>query len=135
MSEQAGSASAPRGACVLVVDDDRELRETLCDLLEAEGFTTATATNGAEALAYLRSAAAPRLILLDLSMPVMDGVTFREEQRRDPAIAAIPVIVFSAAASVADRVRDLEVHGVLKKPVKLSQLINVVSQYCERATG
>src|SRR5690606_32095531 len=101
--------------CVLVVDDDRELRETVRDILEGEGFTTATAADGEEALAYLRAAAAPDLILLDLSMPIMDGVTFREEQRKDPSLATIPVVVFSAAASVADRVRDLEVDGVLKK--------------------
>lgn len=127
---RAAAAAAP---CVLVVDDDRELRETVRDILDGEGYPTATAANGEEALAYLRAAAPPRLILLDLSMPVMDGVTFREEQRKDPAIAAIPVVVFSAAAQVADRVRHLAVDGVLKKPIKLEHLLGVVARYCGRA--
>lgn len=124
------AATGSPARCVLVVDDDRELRETVRDILEGEGFTTATAADGEEALAYLRAAAAPDLILLDLSMPIMDGVTFREEQRKDPSLATIPVVVFSAAASVADRVRDLEVDGVLKKPIKLDQLIGTVVRFC-----
>ena len=131
MSMHAPSPGAHAPASVLVVDDDDELRETVRALLEYEGFATAGASNGEEALAYLRASPAPALILLDLSMPIMDGITFREEQRADPVIAAIPVVVCSAAASIADKVRDLDVDGVLKKPVKLAQLIGCVARYCE----
>ena len=117
-------------ASVLVVDDDDDLRETICDVLSDEGIEFASAANGEEALAYLRSAPLPSMILLDLSMPVMDGVTFREIQRADPALAGIPVVVFSAAASVAEKVRDLGVDMVLKKPLKLDQLLAIVENYC-----
>lgn len=119
-------------ASILVVDDDRELRETVHEVLEFEGFAVATATNGAEALAYLRSTApSPRVILLDLSMPVMDGVTFREEQCKDPALAAIPVIVFSAAGSLIEKVRAMRVDAVLKKPLRLDQLLDAVGKFCQ----
>ena len=115
---------------VLVVDDDHELRETVHTVLEDEGFAVATATNGEEALAYLRSSPTPHVILLDLSMPVMDGITFREEQQKDPSIASIPVVVFSASSSVAEKVRHLNVNAVLRKPVKIDQLVGAVRQFC-----
>ena len=117
-------------ACVLVVDDDDDLRETICDVLADEGIEFASAANGAEALAYLRAGRLPAMILLDLSMPVMDGVEFREIQRADPTLAQIPVVVFSAAASLAEKVRDLGVETVLKKPLKLDQLLAVVTKHC-----
>jgi CheY-like chemotaxis protein len=116
--------------CVLVVDDDDDLRETICDVLADEGILFASAANGEEALAYLRSSPSPSMILLDLTMPVMDGITFREIQRADPVLAGIPVVVFSAAASVAEKVRELGVDLVLKKPLKLDQLLAVVARYC-----
>lgn len=123
------------GACVLVVDDDCDVRETVCEILGAEGFPVVAATNGKEALAYLRSmpALAPSLILLDLSMPVMDGVAFRRAQREDPSLAGIPVIVCSAEPRLPERVRGLEVDGVLQKPVRLAHLLEAVSRYCARA--
>ena len=119
---------------VLVVDDDRELRETVCALLDYEGFTTAAARNGEEALEYLHTSSAPRVILLDLSMPVMDGVEFRERQCAEPEIAGIPVIAFSAAASLPDKLRNLEVDAILKKPVKLAQLLTTIARFCTPAT-
>jgi CheY-like chemotaxis protein len=116
---------------VLVVDDDHDLRETVRDVLELDGLRIATASNGEEALAYLRSdAPAPHMILLDLSMPVMDGATFRHEQRADPVLSSIPVVAFSAAASLADKVRDLEFAAVLKKPLQIQTLIATVRQFC-----
>ena len=68
-----------------------------------EGYDVATASNGREALVYLKSHSAPRLILLDVMMPVMDGYEFRVEQQRDPAIADIPVVVLTAG-SMGERV-------------------------------
>jgi CheY-like chemotaxis protein len=115
---------------VLVVDDDHDLRETVRDVLELDGRQVATASNGEEALAYLRAGPAPRMILLDLSMPVMDGATFRLEQRADPVLSSIPVVVFSAAASLADKVRDLDFDGVLKKPLEIETLLATVRRFC-----
>jgi two-component system chemotaxis response regulator CheY len=115
---------------VLVVDDDDDLRETIRDVLHDEGYTTAGAANGAEALGYLGTSPRPSLILLDLSMPVMDGIAFLEVRKADPRLAAISVIVFSAAASVADKVRDFDVDGALAKPIKLAQLLRLIERHC-----
>ncbi len=123
----AGPATCP----VLVVDDDPDLRETLRDALEDGGFAVATACDGQEALDFLRSTPTPPcMVLLDLSMPVMDGATFRAEQRRDPALSSIPIVVFSAAGSLAEKVKHLDVADVLQKPLRLQQLLQTVRRYC-----
>ena len=118
-------------AVLLVVDDDYDIRDTLRDILSDEGVTTAFAGDGIEALAYLRAHAHPRLILLDLMMPRCDGPTFRAEQRKDPALADIPVVVLSADSKIVDKSRALDAAGYLKKPVDLERLTNVVAKYCK----
>lgn len=75
-----------RGVCVLVVDDDPDIRDTLVEALEEEGYSVAAAANGSEALETLRRIA-PRLILLDLFMPIMGGQQFRARQLEDGALA------------------------------------------------
>jgi CheY-like chemotaxis protein len=115
---------------VLVVDDDEAIRETIQEVLQEQGFSVATARNGAEALAWLRASSAPALILLDLSMPMMDGQTFRQEQRKDPLLAPIPVIAISAAAGLAEKVRPMQIDGYLRKPMALDDLISTVERYC-----
>src|SRR5688572_11356455 len=72
---------------VLVVEDDREQRETLCAMLDLEGFRHAEAANGREALDYLEGFPAPCLVLLDLDMPVMNGWDFRARQLADERLA------------------------------------------------
>src|SRR5205085_12014163 len=85
------------GRRVLVVEDDHDVREALVEALEASDYHPMAAANGSEALQRLRSGSEPPcVILLDVMMPVMDGREFREEQRRDPALAEIPVVVLSA---------------------------------------
>ena len=82
---------------VLLVEDDIDVREAVADTLDEAGYRVSPARNGQEALDMLRSGAVqPRVILLDLMMPVMDGWQFREEQLRDPALASIPVVALSA---------------------------------------
>jgi len=82
---------------ILVVDDDRDIRDSLVEVLGEHGYPVIGAGNGVEALEILRtSAPPPSLILLDLMMPVMDGREFRERQLENPALADIPVIVISA---------------------------------------
>jgi CheY-like chemotaxis protein len=114
---------------VLIVDDDRDIRETLEEILAYEGYTVATARNGADALQKAR-ALRPELILLDLFMPVMDGAEFRRQQRDDPDIGAIPVVVVSAAAGLEERVQALEVAEHLEKPLQIERLFQVVARYC-----
>jgi CheY-like chemotaxis protein len=62
---------------------------------------------------------------------VMDGIAFLEVRKTDPKLAAVSVIVFSAAASVADKVRDFDVDGALSKPVRLVQLLRLIGRYCD----
>jgi CheY-like chemotaxis protein len=69
------------------------------------------------------------VILLDLRMPVMDGWTFRREQRRDPGIADIPVVVLSGAE--AEQVSDLDAAAAFYKPVSFTEIIAVVRRLCE----
>jgi CheY-like chemotaxis protein len=122
----------PGANAVLVVDDDQDIRETMQEVLQDDGFSVATARNGEKALTWLRASPAPALILLDLSMPVMNGEAFRQEQRNDPLLALIPVIVLSAAAGLADKVRRMQIDGCLRKPVDLNLLLLTVGRYCAR---
>lgn len=120
----------PMGKTVLVVDDDQAIRETIQEVLQEQGFSVATVRNGQEALAWLRASSAPALILLDLSMPMMDGQTFRKEQEKDPLLALIPVIAISAAAGLAEKVQPMHIDGYLRKPMALDDLISTVGRYC-----
>jgi CheY-like chemotaxis protein len=116
---------------VMVVEDDFSVRETLQELLEEEGFRVTPASNGREALDRLRGVVrGPRLILLDLRMPVMDGWQFRAEMRADPLLSGIPVVVMSADTALDQKCRDLSVAGVLPKPVELDRLLETVHRFC-----
>jgi CheY-like chemotaxis protein len=114
---------------VLVVDDDRDIRDSLIETLEDYGYQASGAANGAEALAMLRTSPRPCLILLDLMMPVMDGRGFREEQLKNPAWADIPVVVISAYGNVEAQAQELAT-AFVRKPVSTRPLIDVVRRYC-----
>lgn len=122
---------------VLVVDDDGPIRECVSEVLEDEGIVVGQAANGGEALRRLRAShELPALILLDLMMPIMDGFQFRIEQAQDPALAQIPVIVLSADSNVTSKAAALRVAGVIRKPVRLDDLLKAVRRYCApKGTG
>jgi CheY-like chemotaxis protein len=124
-----GASDCPRA--VLVVDDDASIRETLADLLGDEGYQVTTATNGAEALTLLRPPAElrPCVILLDLMMPIMSGQEFYAEQQRDPALAAIPIVVISADRNAALKAPAFG-GEYLCKPVRLETVLGVLSRHC-----
>jgi CheY-like chemotaxis protein len=111
-NSRSGSAVANVGGgtawktTVLVVEDDAAIREVLAEGLEEAGYRVTTAENGQKALADLRAAPTPDVIVLDLMMPVMDGWEFRVEQKKDPRLAPIPVVVLSANASTKARAID-----------------------------
>jgi CheY-like chemotaxis protein len=114
---------------ILVVDDDFALREAICAALEGEGFSVVSAGNGREALEILRHEDHPCLVLLDLMMPVMNGWEFRAEQRQDPKLASIPVVVLSAFSRATDEeLRDVK--RFLRKPVSLTELLEAIRPYC-----
>ncbi len=117
---------------VLVVDDDRSIREAMGELLVDEGYTVGHAGNGQEAIEYLRRRpTAPCLILLDLNMPVMTGWEFRRIQQQDPQLANIPIVVFSADRSVSHGIASLDAAAYLEKPVDIDLLLDTVSSLCQ----
>lgn len=124
-------AHVRRCSPVLVVDDDFDVRDAIADVLEMEGIPVAFAADGLEALEWLRLNPAPCLILLDWMMPRCDGATFRTQQLLDPLLARIPVILLTADAHVDDKIRALDVHAFLRKPVDLDRLSNVIRGFCD----
>jgi len=102
----------------------------MAQLLSLEGFRAASVANGREALDYLQDAETPRLILLDLMMPVMDGWEFRRLQQADPALRSVPVIVLSALDQA--RATGLDATAFLKKPLDFDRLLALVRTYCPR---
>lgn len=119
--------SSPPNKTILVVDDDIDLRETLGEVLVDEGYRVELAGNGLEALESLRGGLSPSLILLDLMMPVMDGWQFRAEQRRDEALAEIPVVIVSASGNWHEQEERLEAECV-RKPIDFDRLLALIQR-------
>jgi CheY-like chemotaxis protein len=116
---------------VLVVDDDRDICGVLGAVLEDEGYATAAAPNGREALRLLREGLRPCVILLDLTMPGMDGWDFRADQLRDPDLSTIPVVVITAAGFRAETIQSqLGGVGFIRKPLPLEDVLTAVAQSC-----
>ncbi len=126
--------SQKAGPCVLVVDDDPDLCLTFQILLQMRGYRVVTSRDGADALAQLRTGLHPCLILLDLMMPGMNGVQFREEQLRDPALRGIPVVVLTGQHKAESKAVALEAE-VLHKPPELEVLLDRVSRFCCPSSG
>ena len=129
---------------IVVVEDDDGIRNALQDALRAEGYATAAAANGEQALDLLRRAEPPpRLILLDLMMPVMDGWELLKEIDEEPRLRGICVTIMSAHSSIRralengrrkDGSPELLLHGMrlrlLPKPMNLVQLLSVARDAC-----
>jgi CheY-like chemotaxis protein len=114
---------------ILIIEDENPIRDVITEILEDEGYHVAGAANGLEALTYLRQHAHPRLILLDLGMPVMTGWEFREHQQRDPKLAGIPVIVMSALPDLNRKAAVLQAADCLDKPVNIDKLLGTIARY------
>jgi CheY-like chemotaxis protein len=125
-------ALPPPDAWVLVVDDDRDLREALCDVLLDAGYQVSSARNGLEALRQLADAAVlPDLLLLDVMMPIMDGYSFRQVQLADPRLATVPTIALSAGPLDA-RLRSMRLAAWIPKPISVAQLVGAVERHRAR---
>lgn len=110
---------------VLVVDDEREIRESLEEFLVDEGYSVSVAADGAEAMVRLRSEAPPQIVILDLLMPVMSGIEVYEAMQSDARLAAIPVII-----STSDPSRAPSGNLIMKKPINLDRLQSVIRRFC-----
>jgi CheY-like chemotaxis protein len=120
--------------CVLIVEDDSEIREALRDVVEQEGYPAIEAENGRVALDMLNAGKVPEpcLILLDLMMPEMNGWEFMEMRRKSDVIAAIPTVIVSAATGGT---LPKGATKILRKPVDLEELIKIVGEYCGQDIG
>jgi CheY-like chemotaxis protein len=122
----------PHNDIVIVLEDDAEIRDSIVEVLLEDGFEARGFTNGAEALDYLRSGGAASMILLDVMMPIMDGVEFRRKIEEDPSLAAIPVVLLTAAGDAQRRAAAMRVSGGLNKPVRIDALLSIVESHCRR---
>jgi CheY-like chemotaxis protein len=116
---------APKGA-ILFVDDDPELRMLVQLVLEERGYPVFTAANGRDAIDLLKTIPAPRLVISDLQMPIMDGWEFVRRIKDGPVLASVPVLVQSSA----DRTPPLGIIGLLRKPIDLAALMAMVERHC-----
>jgi two-component system response regulator VicR len=114
---------------VLIVEDDNDIQDLLVFMLQHVGYACLRAGNGREALRVLESEK-PALILLDLMMPVMDGMEFLEHQKLDPRIADIPVIVLSAAAQAHMMESRIGAGRVMRKPFDIEIVLKAVKTHC-----
>jgi CheY-like chemotaxis protein len=115
---------------ILVIEDNDAVRQALSALLQLEGYTVYTAGNGERGLEILRSGLSPCLVILDLTMPSMDGFDFRQRQLDDARLAAIPTIVCSGDGRVADKAAELGAVGFYKKPIEIDEFLQLVSAHC-----
>jgi CheY-like chemotaxis protein len=98
----------------------------LVEVLQLEGYPTETANNGREAINAL-ARSGPRVVLLDLLMPVLDGRGVMQELRTMPAERAKHKIILVSAIPNLETARDLEPDGMLPKPLTVPQLLNVLA--------
>ncbi|MFZ9596454.1 MAG: response regulator [Bdellovibrionia bacterium] len=112
---------------ILIVEDEPSIRENLKFLLELEGYPVFTAVDGKEGLQVLRKMPRPCLVLLDLLMPVMNGMEFLEAKSHEDAIASIPVCVVSG---VSEDPKLAQVSAFVKKPIHFEGLLKFVKHYC-----
>lgn len=108
---------------ILVVEDDLGSRQALTNVLRDRGYRVTAVGDAIQAMERLRRQPHPDLIVLDLMMPGKDGWDFRQEQKRDPAIAGIPVVAVSAVGKLVD------VDVSLRKPLDYDELLAAVERY------
>lgn len=120
-----GLAEKEPGKSILIVDDDRAIREALGELLAGEGYAVRLATNGQDGLDQLKRDPFLHLILLDLMMPVKDGLQFRTEQMGLPQVSRIPVVVMTAYHESV-KVNRVGALRILHKPLELAEVLSTV---------
>lgn len=112
---------------ILVVEDDPDVSDGMVALLEEEGYRTEAAADGAEALSKLRASPDAALVLLDLTMPKMSAGEFRAQQRKDPAISHVPILLMSAGLDVRRQAEALGAVAYIPKPFKPKLLLDTLA--------
>jgi CheY-like chemotaxis protein len=131
----------PLSGPVLIVEDDTDIREALESYLELHGYEVRLASNGKEALEQVARAPRPALILLDMSLPVMDGHRLLTARKDSDVLHDIPVVIISAgmaAMSARDRAlyaASYDVAAFLKKPAEPQQVLETIERHALRMDG
>jgi CheY-like chemotaxis protein len=122
------------GKHILIIEDAVDLQFLLFKFFQKEGYQISQAYNGQQALNLLNlMPELPSVILLDLMMPVMDGIEFRQKQQSDHRLTQIPVIVMTADSDAAGKAKQLGVSHYLKKPIHdIRELIELTSKLSQR---
>ncbi|HEY3218971.1 MAG TPA: response regulator [Candidatus Limnocylindria bacterium] len=110
---------------VLVIDDDDELAKVVREALRDSGYSVATARHGAAALELVRHTS-PDVILLDLTMPIMDGWSFVSQYRRG-AKSGARIVLLTANSHAPDIAQSLGADGFIAKPFALDDLVKIVA--------
>ncbi len=124
------------GELILIVEDDEKNRKLVRDVLQVKGYQTLEATTGEEGI-RLAKESSPVLILMDLQLPGMDGITALGRLRADPGTRAIPVIAVTASAMTHNRQRILAAgfDGYQTKPINVKEFLQVVREVLDRPRG
>jgi two-component system cell cycle response regulator DivK len=119
---------------VLVVEDNEKNMRLFRDVLLATGYRTLEANTGGQAV-ELASTHVPDLVLMDIQLPDIDGVTALRRLREDQRTTSVPVVALTAQAMEGDRERFLDAgfDDYLSKPVNVADLIATVKRYCDGA--
>lgn len=112
---------------VAIIEDDAEFRDMLRELLEEEHYRVVALANGAEALDRLRGASQPDVILLDVSMPVMDGFDFLRYRNDDPQLSMVPVVLVTNAKPQERPTTG--VNDVVRKPIDIDEILFAIKRY------
>lgn len=115
---------------ILIIEDDDAVALAIASLLEEAGHRAVRVPDGRQALRELRSGERTSVILLDMTMPGMNGWQFREEQLKDKALADIPVILCTADGRAKEKAREIGAAGWLRKPVDPDRLLRAVHEHC-----
>jgi CheY-like chemotaxis protein len=124
----ASDRDAVKRCLVAIIEDDSEFRNMLRELLEEEQYRVVAVANGAEALEILRGETTPNVILLDVSMPVMDGFDFLRFRNDDPQLAAVPVVLVTNAKP--HERPTIGVNDVVRKPIDIDEILFAIKRYC-----
>jgi CheY-like chemotaxis protein len=115
---------------ILLVEDNCAIREALVWALEYSKYSVVTVRNGQEALSFLEHDVLPNVIFLDLMMPVLDGIEFRERKKTIKRIKDIPIIIASAKTNL-EKIDKLPHESFMSKPFELNDLLGVIKKYFE----
>ena len=117
---------------ILTVDDDEDIRESISQMLELEGFEAVWAKNGQVALDYMMAipdSELPDLVLLDFMMPVMNGQDFCEKKAKLNRLKNIPVVMMTAGGNLMNVMDRIDTGGYMSKPMDIETVVKMVKHF------